>query len=311
MSLLALLRRRLQSRNLNPYPKLHKTILEQYSGIPSEAPSSPFSTSPSPSSSSAAPLVPVSSAPPSRTSIRSIFASVVPLSTPPPRPLRTSRTTASRTPLATPRSPTRLAPRYLIGTSIAPSGSAATQTGPASSAPTSPERSWSLVHPPNPARTPSATTTSSSRSRTRSTIYYRVHGIEIFYNTALLDDEMDGLWAKLPLIRSLLLTHPEVEFLWWMDSDAMFTDLAFELPWERYAPYNLVMHGWNEMVYDDHNWIGLNTGSFLLHNRQWSLDLLDAYPSSATRYVSRRCGSSRHSWGSRSRHSGGKLRCGC
>ncbi|KAF9597332.1 hypothetical protein IFM89_017235 [Coptis chinensis] len=92
--------------------------------------------------------------------------------------------------------------------------------------------------------------------------YCRLHGIEIFYNFALLDAEMAGFWAKLPLIRKLLLSHPEVEFLWWMDSDAMFTDMAFELPWERYKEVNLVMHGWNEMVYDQKNWIGLNTGVF-------------------------------------------------
>ncbi|KAF2539753.1 hypothetical protein F2Q68_00018627 [Brassica cretica] len=107
--------------------------------------------------------------------------------------------------------------------------------------------------------------------------YCRLHGIEIFYNMALLDAEMAGFWAKLPLIRKLLLSHPEVEFLWWMDSDAMFTDMAFELPWERYKEYNLVMHGWNEMVYDEKNWIGLNTGSFLLRNNQWALDLLDTW----------------------------------
>ncbi|CDY50378.1 BnaCnng19100D [Brassica napus] len=107
--------------------------------------------------------------------------------------------------------------------------------------------------------------------------YCRLHGIEIFYNMALLDAEMAGFWAKLPLIRKLLLSHPEVEFLWWMDSDAMFTDMAFELPWERYKEYNLVMHGWNEMVYDEKNWIGLNTGSFLFRNNQWALDLLDTW----------------------------------
>jgi len=107
--------------------------------------------------------------------------------------------------------------------------------------------------------------------------YCRLHGIEVFYNMALLDAEMAGFWAKLPLIRKLLLSHPEVEFLWWMDSDAMFTDMAFEVPWERYKDHNLVMHGWDEMVYDDKNWIGLNTGSFLLRNCQWSLDILDAW----------------------------------
>ncbi|KMZ66344.1 UDP-Xyl: xyloglucan alpha-1,6-xylosyltransferase, family GT34 [Zostera marina] len=107
--------------------------------------------------------------------------------------------------------------------------------------------------------------------------YCRLHGMEIFYNLALLDAEMSGFWAKLPLIRMLLTSHPEVEFLWWMDSDAMFTDMAFELPWERYKDKNLVMHGWDQMVYDDKNWIGLNTGSFLLRNSQWSLDLLDVW----------------------------------
>ncbi|GMJ02062.1 xylosyltransferase 1, XYG XYLOSYLTRANSFERASE 1 [Hibiscus trionum] len=107
--------------------------------------------------------------------------------------------------------------------------------------------------------------------------YCRLHGIEIFYNMALLDAEMAGFWAKLPLIRKLLVSHPEMEFLWWMDSDAMFTDMAYELPWERYKDSNLVMHGWNEMVYNEKNWIGLNTGSFLLRNCQWSLDLLDAW----------------------------------
>ncbi|KAJ0427928.1 putative xyloglucan 6-xylosyltransferase [Helianthus annuus] len=43
--------------------------------------------------------------------------------------------------------------------------------------------------------------------------YCRIHGIEIFYNMALLDAEMAGFWAKLPLIRKLLLSRPEVEFL--------------------------------------------------------------------------------------------------
>ncbi|XP_047315761.1 xyloglucan 6-xylosyltransferase 2-like [Impatiens glandulifera] len=107
--------------------------------------------------------------------------------------------------------------------------------------------------------------------------YCRLHGIEIFYNMALFDAEMSGFWAKLPLIRKLLLSQPEIEFLWWIDSDAMFTDMAFEVPWERYKDHNLVMHGWNDMVYDEKNWIGLNTGSFLLRNCQWSLDILDAW----------------------------------
>ncbi|XP_058212462.1 xyloglucan 6-xylosyltransferase 2-like [Rhododendron vialii] len=107
--------------------------------------------------------------------------------------------------------------------------------------------------------------------------YCRVHGIEVFYNFALFDAEMTGFWAKLPLIRKLLLSHPEVEFFWWMDSDAMFTDMAFEVPWERYEDHNFVLNGRYHEVYDNKSWVGLNTGSFLLRNCQWSLDILDVW----------------------------------
>ncbi|CAL9174130.1 unnamed protein product, partial [Musa hybrid cultivar] len=43
--------------------------------------------------------------------------------------------------------------------------------------------------------------------------YCRLHGIEIVYNMAHLDRELAGYWAKLPLIRRLMLSHPEVEWI--------------------------------------------------------------------------------------------------
>ncbi|KAL2641918.1 hypothetical protein R1flu_009505 [Riccia fluitans] len=107
--------------------------------------------------------------------------------------------------------------------------------------------------------------------------YCRLHDIEIFYNMAHLDHEMAGFWAKLPLLRKLMLAHPEVEWIWWMDSDAMFTDMLFEIPMEKYKGFHLILHGWDELVYNRKNWVGLNTGSFLLRNNQWSLDLLDIW----------------------------------
>ncbi|KAG8063676.1 hypothetical protein GUJ93_ZPchr0003g17823 [Zizania palustris] len=107
--------------------------------------------------------------------------------------------------------------------------------------------------------------------------YCRVHGLDVFYNTALMDAEMSGFWAKLPLLRALMGAHPEAELLWWVDSDAVFTDMLFELPWERYAEHNLVLHGWAAKVFEEKSWIGVNTGSFLIRNCQWSLDLLDAW----------------------------------
>jgi xyloglucan 6-xylosyltransferase len=106
--------------------------------------------------------------------------------------------------------------------------------------------------------------------------YCRIHGIDIVYNMALLDEELSGCWAKLPLIRRLMLSHPEVEWIWWLDSDALFTDMIFEIPFFKYDNYNLVLHGLPEL-FNQKSWIALNTGSFLLRNCRWSLDLLDAW----------------------------------
>ncbi|XP_057416004.1 probable xyloglucan 6-xylosyltransferase 5 [Lotus japonicus] len=107
--------------------------------------------------------------------------------------------------------------------------------------------------------------------------YCRLHGIEIVYNLAHLDVELAGYWAKLPMIRRLMLSHPEVEWIWWMDSDAFFTDMVFELPLSKYDDYNLVLHGYPDLLFEQKSWIAVNTGSFLFRNCQWSLDLLDAW----------------------------------
>ncbi|EFJ06379.1 glycosyltransferase CAZy family GT34-like protein [Selaginella moellendorffii] len=107
--------------------------------------------------------------------------------------------------------------------------------------------------------------------------YARLHEIEVFYNTATMDDQLTGFWAKLPLLRRLMLARPEIEWLWWLDSDAVVTDIAFQIPLAKYAGHNLVLHGWASEVYVTGSWLGLNTGSFLIRNCQWSLDLLDAW----------------------------------
>lgn len=105
--------------------------------------------------------------------------------------------------------------------------------------------------------------------------YCRLHDIEIIYNMVYLDSELSGYWAKLPLIRKIMLSHPETEWIWWMDSDAIFTDMEFEIPLFKYYNYSLVVHGYPNLLFDEKSWISLNTGSFLIRNCQWSLDLLD------------------------------------
>ncbi|KAL3692969.1 hypothetical protein R1sor_006620 [Riccia sorocarpa] len=107
--------------------------------------------------------------------------------------------------------------------------------------------------------------------------YCRIHDVDIYYNMVLFQPELDDVWIKLPLVRKLMLAHPEAEWIWWMDSDALFTDMTFELPLERYENYNMIIHGWEHKVFEEKDWCGLNAGVFLVRNSQWTLDFLDLW----------------------------------
>ncbi|KAJ1275782.1 hypothetical protein BS78_05G162600 [Paspalum vaginatum] len=107
--------------------------------------------------------------------------------------------------------------------------------------------------------------------------YCRLHGIELLYNNALLEPSMVAYWAKIPNVRAAMLAHPEAEWVWWVDADAVFTDMDFSLPLSRYGDYNLVLYGWPKEVYERRSWLGLNAGVFLIRNCQWSLDFMDEW----------------------------------
>ncbi|KAL5543814.1 hypothetical protein UlMin_007598 [Ulmus minor] len=109
--------------------------------------------------------------------------------------------------------------------------------------------------------------------------YCRIHGCEIFYNNALLHPKMTGFWAKYPIVKAAMLAHPEAEWVYWVDSDAVFTDMEFKLPLERYVNHNLVVHGWSQLIYEKQSWTSLNAGVFLIRNCQWSMELLDSWTS--------------------------------
>jgi xyloglucan 6-xylosyltransferase len=107
--------------------------------------------------------------------------------------------------------------------------------------------------------------------------YTRIHNIEIFYSFAHLDKQMSHFWAKLPLMRKMMLMRPEMEWIFWMDSDAMFTDMVFEIPFEKYKDDNFVMWGWSEGLWEKRSWVACNTGVMFLRNNQWTLDLLEKW----------------------------------
>lgn len=109
--------------------------------------------------------------------------------------------------------------------------------------------------------------------------YCRLHDVQIFYNVAILDKKMDSFWSKLPLVRAAMEAHPEAEWLWWVDSDLVVTDMHFELPLETYGQYNLIIHGWETEVFGKKSVMGLNAGSFLVRNCGWTLRFIERWAS--------------------------------
>ncbi|PSS30683.1 Glycosyltransferase 7 [Actinidia chinensis var. chinensis] len=109
--------------------------------------------------------------------------------------------------------------------------------------------------------------------------YCRIHGYDIFYNNVLLHPKMHTYWAKIPAVRAAMVAHPEAEWIWWVDSDAAFTDMDFKLPLHRYKNHNLVVHGWTKLIYEEKSWVSINAGVFLIRNCQWSLDFMEVWAS--------------------------------
>jgi hypothetical protein len=91
--------------------------------------------------------------------------------------------------------------------------------------------------------------------------YCRLHGIELYHNMDTLDENIAGWWTKLFAVHMLVLARPDVEWLLWVDSDAVFTNMTFTLPFHNYKDSNLVVQGSEESVYTHKNWLGLNTGN--------------------------------------------------
>nr|KJB46680.1 hypothetical protein B456_008G0841002 [Gossypium raimondii] len=78
--------------------------------------------------------------------------------------------------------------------------------------------------------------------------YCRIHGYDIFYNNLLLHPKMGSYWAKLPVVKAAMLAHPEAEWIWWVDSDALFTDMEFKLPLERNCQWSMdLINTWSSM----------------------------------------------------------------
>ena len=119
--------------------------------------------------------------------------------------------------------------------------------------------------------------------------YAQRHGWKLYWNTDTVDPDYAGIkenamWNKPMLLYKLLNSNltSGIDWLFWIDSDAIFMDMDFSLPLDEYeqAGYNLVLWGEKRMV-DGGNegdassdeapsYFGLNAGVMLMRNNDWT-----------------------------------------
>jgi xyloglucan 6-xylosyltransferase len=81
-----------------------------------------------------------------------------------------------------------------------------------------------------------------------------------------------------------------MEWIWWLDADAVFTDMLFLPPLSELEHHNLVLQGDRKQVYPVKDWQSVGTANFLIRNCQWSLNLLDAWGSMGTNSIRQESG---------------------
>ena len=128
-------------------------------------------------------------------------------------------------------------------------------------------------------------------------MYATLHGYKTWWSTELVSSwDLEAAWNKIPLL--YILMHPEssltqgIEWMLWMDDDAVFTDMEFVFPFADYdaAGVNLVIWGDPQRVFRANDIQGLNTGVFLLRKCEWSRQLMAEVAALATPSIRRQIG---------------------
>ena len=119
--------------------------------------------------------------------------------------------------------------------------------------------------------------------------YASRHGYGTWASTELLSPwDLGGQWNKVALLSVLseegCTAVRGARWLLWVDDDAIFVDMNFTMPLQRYeaAGIDLVLWGDDAMTYEQGDSEGVNTGTMLLRISDWGRALLRAWAALAS-----------------------------
>jgi xyloglucan 6-xylosyltransferase len=78
--------------------------------------------------------------------------------------------------------------------------------------------------------------------------YARLHGYDFYLSNSLSDQRLSGAWNKVALIRDLL-HWTDYEWLVWADYDALFMDVQFQIPFDKYEGRDFIVWGQHRQLF--------------------------------------------------------------
>jgi len=89
-----------------------------------------------------------------------------------------------------------------------------------------------------------------------------------------VDHNLQGHWNKVGLLQQVM-SHTDYEWYLWVDSDTLFLNMTFSIPFDSYAGKDIILWGNDTETYEvGHPILGLNSGVVFLRNSQWTKSFL-------------------------------------
>mmetsp|Transcript_38516 Transcript_38516/g.62408 ORF Transcript_38516/g.62408 Transcript_38516/m.62408 type:complete len:309 (-) Transcript_38516:133-1059(-) len=101
-------------------------------------------------------------------------------------------------------------------------------------------------------------------------------GYDVYVGSDNVDSKLTGPWNKIALLQQVI-GHTSYEWYLWIDSDALFVNMTFSIPFSSgsYAGKDIILWGNYTATYDiGHPVRGLNSGVMLLRGSSWTKSFL-------------------------------------
>mmetsp|Transcript_1691 Transcript_1691/g.2615 ORF Transcript_1691/g.2615 Transcript_1691/m.2615 type:complete len:304 (+) Transcript_1691:457-1368(+) len=104
--------------------------------------------------------------------------------------------------------------------------------------------------------------------------FARLQSYDVYTGHDNVDNNLKGPWNKVGLLQQVM-SRTDYEWYLWVDSDTLFINMTFSIPFDYYAGKDIILWGNDTETYEvGHPIWGLNSGVMFLRNSQWTKSFL-------------------------------------